>query len=511
MIEIETSIPASGQGPERDPPLTPATAPRHQDGSTAGPPRNKQKEGSPVHSSPAKKKADFEKLCLICGMSNHGSAMCRNKDKNPDSLKPKKKGESMKKVGKYGQALESLVGEITKIAGERDAHREKMLEMKEKIVPTLSPEAKLKAELVKTLKSLDPEDQRNFARFKRPSGCSTIDSFWTKIDLVELDLTEWKFLLGELNHFITLNGVRDHSVRGAEDREVFWANAKTKDSIYWEEHIPAKESKLVLKNQWWLFYLLLWMGFSLPLLTLYWMYNFWFNYWYDLASFGVLWQLVAGVRAFWALKDHCDKTDDYIWKNPKNTTVRLTHLLCTEEVNEALSAKAAVDYRNYSLRFAPIMGRCELKSVRHQVVVSRRKSNGKTGLQEEIKWTDALNYRMYQDDPTECPVAIGGLLPCDIKRAFPSSGPILSGSLYDATLFNWLRTHPRVSEHTRDFEDVRQFLRVALSTNGVVANDLNFEGAGEIYTTTLLMVCYDWLHTRNQYTRKRDGPQQWGF
>lgn len=193
-----------------------------------------------------------------------------------------------------------------------------------------------------------------------------------------------------------------------------------------------------------------------------------------------------------------------VYRMTRSYSLRARHDIWACQVPEA--DQAAQDYRNFSMRFAPIMGRCQLRGIAHTVHCSIRQPTLCTG--RKVKY-DELDYRITGNGNVFISNSVE--LPAQVRKAFPEAGPNLHGKVFDLTLFNWLRTHPRVSDHTRPFEDVKRFIQTALVCNANIANDLNFGKGNEIYTTTLVLVMFDWLATRAHYSEKRDGPQEWGF
>lgn len=101
--------------------------------------------------------------------------------------------------------------------------------------------------------------------------------------------------------------------------------------------------------------------------------------------------------------------------------------------------------------------------------------------------------------------------PHEVRFRLVKTLPSLNGVTMDLTLWHWLTTHPRFMDVSREFNDVKAFLRLSYCANGQIANNFMSGDYRSVYPATALITLVTWLHQRWERGGQWLQVQDWGF
>jgi len=214
------------------------------------------------------------------------------------------------------------------------------------------------------------------------------------------------------------------------------------------------------------------------------------------------------------------------------TIIKAVHHFAYERVSAEEQRKLSHDRRNMSFRLARGLETSVAVRVTHTVTFEYMPSSlmkeirmfffeSRSGCVTRIPWepvpeqshVTVIGRSAEQNHGLALEIPVGGVVPSSVARGvIRDLVPSLDGNVLDATLFQWLTTHPRLMDATRAFDDVKSFVRMSLCTNGQVVNDFTSGDYTNIYTTSAVASLVKFLSLKNHASASTaPGTQEWAF
>lgn len=168
------------------------------------------------------------------------------------------------------------------------------------------------------------------------------------------------------------------------------------------------------------------------------------------------------------------------------------HLKFVPAPAEISSAK-----RNVVFRASPALEYADPRTVEHRV---------KVFLQKDVDHCGRLSFDDFDPDPAwfrditiyawNDEFEAGEYYPAArIRKAYPDAAPNVDGGIVDLTLLRWLCSMPRISDVSRPFNNVRDFVRTSVAVGGHIYGDFSSEIAQSVFSTSSVITLMRWLKT----------------